>query len=111
MAAEEEREKQPVSMLVGIQETRQPLELMLRWLKRSKFPGLTKTVVVVEAKLERAGQATAEKDCRTNLTATCPSLPVWVKRMKIQVKKASLKVLALGRQRKLWMGFRCHGRY
>jgi hypothetical protein len=72
VAAEEEREKQPVSTLAGIQETRQSLELMLRWLKRLKLPELTKTVVVIEAELERAGQATAEKDWRTNLTATCP---------------------------------------
>jgi adenosylmethionine-8-amino-7-oxononanoate aminotransferase len=83
VAAEEEREKQPVSTLAVIQETRQSLELKLRWLKRLKLPG---TVVVVEAELERAGQATAEKDWRTNLTAT------WVKRMEIQVKKAPLKV-------------------
>jgi hypothetical protein len=33
-----------------------------------KFPGLRKTAVVVEAELERAGQATAEKERRTNLT-------------------------------------------
>jgi hypothetical protein len=62
---------------------------MLRWLKRLKLPGL---VVVVEAEPERAGQGTAEKDRRTNLTATSPSLRVWVKRMKRQVKKVSLKV-------------------
>jgi len=42
------------SNLAGSQETRQSLELMLRWLKRSKFPRSTKTVVVVEAKPERA---------------------------------------------------------
>ena len=92
MATEEEREKKPVSTLAGSQETRQSLELMLRWLKRLKLPGLTKTVVVVGAELEKVGQATAEKDWRTNLTATCPSLRVWVKKMKIQVKNASLKV-------------------
>ena len=92
VAAEDEGEKQPVSTLAGIQERRQSLELMLRWLERLKFPGLTKTVVVVGAEFERVGQATAEKDWRTNLMATCPSLRVWVKRMKIQVEKASLKV-------------------
>ena len=94
VAAEDEGEKQPVSTLAGIQERRQSLELMLRWLKRLKLPGLKKTVVVVvvEAELERAGQATAKKDRRTKLMATCPSLRVWGKRMKMQVKKASLKV-------------------
>jgi len=46
VATEEEREKQPVSTLAGIQETRQSLELILRWLKRLKLPRLTKTVVV-----------------------------------------------------------------
>jgi hypothetical protein len=39
MATEEEREKQPVSTLAGIQETRQSLELMLRWRKRLSSRG------------------------------------------------------------------------
>ena len=41
VAAGEEREKQPVSTLAGVQETRQSLELILRWLKRLKLPRLT----------------------------------------------------------------------
>jgi len=57
VATEEEREKKPVSTLAGSQETRQSLELMLRRLKRLKLPGLTKTVVVVGAELERVSRA------------------------------------------------------
>jgi len=60
VAAEGEREKQPVSTLAGIQETRQSLEMMLRWLKKLKLPGLTK-MVVVEAELERVGQAVGQQ--------------------------------------------------